>query len=86
MNTNPVSDLARKLADAVPNASASAGTLRDDLERNFRGLLASALERMELVTREEFDVQRKVLERTREKLTALEAKVAKFEGPTNPVD
>ena len=86
MNTNNVSDLARKLADAVPNVKGSVDTMRDDLERNFRALLDSAFERMELVTREEFDVQRKVLERTREKLAALEAKVAELEGPAGRAD
>jgi BMFP domain-containing protein YqiC len=80
VNTNNVSDLARKLADAVPDVKGSVSTMRDDLERNFRGLLDSAFERMELVTREEFDVQRKVLERTRQKLATLEAKVAELEG------
>jgi len=81
VNTNTVNDLAKRLAAAVPDVSGSVNAMRDDLERNFRGLLDSAFERMELVTREEFDVQRKVLERTREKLTALEAKVAELEVP-----
>ncbi len=83
---NVVSELAKKLAAAVPNASGSLGTMRDDLERNFRAMLDSAFERMDLVTREEFDVQRKVLERTRQKLTALEARVAALEssGDSNP--
>jgi len=83
VNTNTISELARKLADVVPGMTGSAGALRGDLERNFRGMLDSAFERMELVTREEFDVQRKVLERTREKLTALEAKVAELEGSSD---
>lgn len=86
MNTNNVSELARKLADSVPNMKGSVGTLRDDLERNFRGLLDGAFERMDLVTREEFDVQRRVLERTREKLVALEAKVAELEGTAQQAD
>jgi BMFP domain-containing protein YqiC len=80
VNTNTVNDLAKRLAASVPDVSGSVNAMRDDLERNFRSLLDSAFERMELVTREEFDVQRKVLERTREKLTALEAKVAALEG------
>jgi ubiquinone biosynthesis accessory factor UbiK len=50
-----------------------------DIERNVKALLASALERLELATREEFDVQAKVLARTREKLAALEARVAELE-------
>ncbi len=86
MNTNTVNELARRLADTVPGMTGSVGTLREDLERNFRGLLDSAFERMELVTREEFDVQRKVLERTREKLAELEAKVATLESSADAAD
>jgi BMFP domain-containing protein YqiC len=50
-----------------------------DLEKNLRALLASAFARLDLVTREEFDVQREVLARTRAKLEALEAKLAELE-------
>lgn len=50
-----------------------------DVERNVKAVVASALERLELATREEFDVQAKVLARTREKLAALEARVAELE-------
>jgi ubiquinone biosynthesis accessory factor UbiK len=50
-----------------------------DIERNVKALVVSALERLELATREEFDVQAKVLARTREKLAALEARVAELE-------
>jgi len=50
-----------------------------DIERNVKALVASAFERLELATREEFDVQVKVLARTREKLAALEARVAELE-------
>ena len=51
-----------------------------DLEKNLRALLASAFSRLDLVTREEFDVQREVLARTRAKLKELEAKLAELEG------
>ena len=51
-----------------------------DLEKNLRALLASAFSRLDLVTREEFDVQREVLARTRAKLRDLEAKLAELEG------
>ena len=64
-----VDNLAKRLADAVPSGMRS---LQGDLERNFRGLLQSGLAKLDLVTREEFDVQARVLERTREKLTCLE--------------
>ena len=76
MDTQFVSDLARKLARAVPGAGGDLDAMRADLERNFRGLLDGAFDRMELVTREEFDVQRRVLERTRDKLVRPEAQVA----------
>ena len=63
-----------------------------DLEKNLRALIASALSRLDLVTREEYDVQREVLARTRAKLEELEAKLAKLEiasrhsrGGGNPV-
>jgi ubiquinone biosynthesis accessory factor UbiK len=51
-----------------------------DLEKNLRVLLQSAFARLDLVTREEFDVQREVLARTRAKLQELEAKLAELEG------
>lgn len=51
-----------------------------DVEKNLRVLLASVFAKLDLVTREEFDVQREVLGRTREKLTALEARVAELEA------
>lgn len=50
-----------------------------DLEKNMRALLSSTFARLDLVTREEFDVQREVLARTREKLDKLEAKLAALE-------
>ena len=50
-----------------------------DIERNLRGMLSSAFSRLDLVTREEFDVQAKVLARTREKLVAIETRVAVLE-------
>ncbi len=71
-----IEDLARKLAANVPG---SVRALQADLERNFEALLGSTFEKLQLVTREEFDVQRRVLERTREKLVALEAELAVLE-------
>ena len=69
--------LARQLADSVPGNLKSMG---EDMERNFKSLLQSALARMDLVTREEFDVQTAVLARTREKLEALEARLDELEN------
>jgi BMFP domain-containing protein YqiC len=50
-----------------------------DVEKNLRALLSSTLARLDLVSREEYDVQAKVLARTREKLAALEARLAALE-------
>ena len=57
-----------------------AGSPAADLEKNLRALLASFFSRLDLVTREEFDVQREVLARTRAKLQELEAKLAELEA------
>jgi BMFP domain-containing protein YqiC len=51
-----------------------------DLEKNLRAMLASAFARLDLVTREEFDVQREVLLRSREMLTRLESRVSELEA------
>ena len=76
-------ELARQLADAVPKNLRALG---EDLEKSFRSLLSSGFERMDLVTREEFDLQAAVLERTREKLTALEARLAELEHSLGTTD
>jgi ubiquinone biosynthesis accessory factor UbiK len=52
-----------------------------DLEKNLRAMLQSAFAKLDLVTREEFDVQTEVLARTREKLEALERRLAELESP-----
>ncbi len=76
MSKESIEDLAKKLADAVPEGLKS---LREDLEQNFRSVLKSGLSKLDLVTREEFEVQEAVLAKTREKLDALEAKLEKME-------
>lgn len=72
-----IDDLARRLHDAVPQALRD---MQEDLEQNFKAVLQSALARLELVTREEFDVQAAVLERTRQKLDALQARLDQLEA------
>jgi BMFP domain-containing protein YqiC len=69
-------DLARKLADAVPPGLKD---LKADMERNFRVMLQTTLGKLDLVTREEFDVQAGVLSRTREKLEELSQRLAELE-------
>jgi BMFP domain-containing protein YqiC len=72
-----IDDLAQRLAGSVPESVAA---LRRDLEQNFKGVLAGGLAKLDLVTREEFDVQAAVLKRTRAKLTALEKRLAELEA------
>jgi len=74
MNDRFLSELSARLAELAASNPAK------DLERNFRGLLASAFARMDLVTREEYDAQAQVLARSRETLAALEARVAELEA------
>jgi len=74
MNERFLNELSARLAEL-----ASANPAKD-LEKNFRGMLSSAFTRMELVSREEYDVQAQVLARAREKLAALEARVAELEA------
>jgi BMFP domain-containing protein YqiC len=71
-------ELARELAQAVPKNLRAIG---EDLERNFKALLKAGLERMDLVTRQEFDLQTALLERTREKLEKIDARLATLEKP-----
>jgi BMFP domain-containing protein YqiC len=75
INIQAIDELARRLADLVPPGAREAG---DDIASNFRDALRAGLRRLDLVTREEFDVQRCVLLRTREKVEALEARVSEL--------
>lgn len=76
LDIKTLDELSRKLSAALPPGVAS---LRQDMEQQFQAILRAGLERMDLVTREEFDVQQAVLARTREKLEALSAQVAALE-------
>lgn len=77
MNKDSIENLAAKLAESLPEGLRS---MREDLEQNFRSVLRSRLSQLDLVTREEFDVQEAVLKRTREKLEALERRLDELEG------
>lgn len=67
-----------RLSEVLANSPAR------DVEKNLRAGMTSLFSKMDLVTREEFDIQAKVLERTREKLSRLEAQVAELEKKLNP--
>lgn len=69
-------ELARRLAEAVPPGLTA---LRNDLEQNFKAVLQSGLAKLDLVTRQEFDVQSGVLKRSRERLEELERRLAALE-------
>ncbi len=77
MDTLRIDELARRLVDNLPPAFRAT---QRDLESNFRAVLRSSLGKLDLVTRDEFDVQSRVLERTRARLEALEARVRELEG------
>lgn len=72
-----IDELARRLSGLVPPAMREG---REELQENFKAVLQSGLGKLDLVTREEFDVQRAVLLRTREKLEALEQAVQWLEA------
>ena len=70
-------ELARRLSSLVPPGLRES---REELQENFKAVLQSGLSKLDLVTREEFDVQRAVLLRTREKLDQLERTVEALEA------
>jgi ubiquinone biosynthesis accessory factor UbiK len=73
MDTKFLDELVRKMNEFI------AATPAKDIEKNLRAMLSSTFSRLDLVTREEFDVQQAVLRRTREKLEQMEARVAELE-------
>lgn len=71
-----IDDIASRLTDAIPSGL---NNIKDDMEKNFHAILQSALGKLDLVTREEFEVQKAVLAKTRSKLEALESRVDEIE-------
>jgi len=76
IDLNHIDDLARRLSGLVPPGLRES---REELQENFKAVLQSGLAKLDLVTREEFDVQRAVLLRTREKLEQLQGRVVDLE-------
>jgi ubiquinone biosynthesis accessory factor UbiK len=81
LNRPRIEDIAQKLAGLLPTG---AHELSEELQKNFRALLTSSLAKLDLVTREEFDVQAAVLARTRARLDALEKQLAQLEERQTP--
>ena len=79
LNSRVFDDISASIREAMARSPAR------DIDKNMRAALASALGRLDLVTREEFDIQKQVLARTREKLEALEMRVAELETRLAPV-
>jgi BMFP domain-containing protein YqiC len=69
-------DLTERLGNALPE---HLQTVKKDWEKNAQSILNAAFNKLQIVTREEFDAQTKVLARTRQKITALETQVAELE-------
>ncbi len=77
MDTMRIDEIARRLMERVPPALKSVQT---DLESNFRAILRDRLSKLDLVSRDEFDAQTRVLERTRARLEELERRLAALEA------
>jgi len=77
MDSLRIDEIVRQLLERVPPALR---TIQSDLEANFRAVLRERLSKLDLVSRDEFDAQARVLERTRARLEALEARLAALEG------
>jgi BMFP domain-containing protein YqiC len=80
---NPLDDLVKNLLGALPQGMAD---LREDARKNFRAALAAGLQHLDLVTRAEFDAQRAVLDKARDEIKTLHAKLdalsEQFEKPS----
>jgi ubiquinone biosynthesis accessory factor UbiK len=83
MDAFRIDEIARRLLERVPPALRS---MQADLESNFRAVLRERLSKLDLVSRDEFDAQTRVLERTREKLEALERRLALLESGAPAAD
>ena len=79
LNSANLDELAKRISRTIEASPAK------DIEKNIKALLQASLQRLDLVPREEFELQEQVLLRTREKLEALEARVAELEAPTSPL-
>ena len=78
LNSRTLDELAARIGKAFENSPAK------DIEKNVKAMLQSGLTRLDLVTRQEFEIQAEVLRKTREKVERLEARVAELEATTAP--
>ncbi len=78
IDTKKIEEVVQSISKALPPGLVQ---MQEDAEKNIRSALTATFTKLDLVTREEFDVQGQVLLRTREKLEALERRVAELENP-----
>lgn len=81
MNSSGLDDLARRLAESVPESVRAFGR---DLEGNFKAVLQAQLSKLDLVSRQEFDVQAAILARTQAQLATMEARLKDLEAKLTP--
>jgi BMFP domain-containing protein YqiC len=81
IDPNALDDLARRLADSVPESVRAFGR---DMESNFKAVLQAQLSKLDMVNRQEFDVQAELLLRTQSQLAALEARLKDLEAKLGP--
>lgn len=80
IDTKKIEEVVQSITNALPPGLVQ---MQEDAEKNIRAALTSTFNKLDLVTREEFDVQTQVLHRTREKLEALEKRVTELEAEKN---
>jgi ubiquinone biosynthesis accessory factor UbiK len=86
INSTALDDLARRLAEAVPESvPESVRAFGRDLEGNFKAVLQAQLSKLDLVSRQEFDVQAELLARTQTQLATLEARLKELEAKLSPL-
>jgi BMFP domain-containing protein YqiC len=78
LNSKTLDELAARIGKALEGSPAK------DIEKNVKAMLSSGLARLDLVTRQEFDIQAEVLRKTREKAERLEAQIAELEARMSP--
>jgi BMFP domain-containing protein YqiC len=81
INSSGLDELARRLAESVPESVRAFGR---DLEGNFKAVLQAQLSKLDLVSRQEFDVQAAILERTQARLAAMETRLKDLEAKFSP--
>ena len=77
LNPQKLDEFAKRLGDLLPE---SASQMQSEIEKNMKAGLQGVVQKMDLVTREEYEVQREILTRTREKLELLEQRLAELES------